>query len=394
MAAEGKSQSQAELAQRKQELEEELEAYTQKGVVSPGLLKFARWFSRGLWFALSALLVITIYDSWGKIPRADYDAAVKSARDWADRAKKAEAALADAAGGMVLLEAEADRRGIDTRGKGSIVVANDVIQAGRADQERADAARDGSGGADAAAWRARNLVQRAWGEIAYAQHWRQALQRAEPAAHGNDPRAAALDLIRQAAVAPAAQRFELLRELADFGDEAVGAAARGILAGTNNGAKPVAALVVARLGQAGDVSLLDKVAGELPAGNAQREVYFAASVLDRDTGQQAPAPDKADARVEVAEYQLRFALRGFNARQTALQEAYKGASEATRLDLLALLAETGGAMEEEMMKTVASSNRPGAERILAVRWLKANGLAADLLKTLSQGEGPVAQEAK
>ncbi|MBK9976287.1 MAG: hypothetical protein IPP14_16090 [Planctomycetes bacterium] len=394
MATEGTSQSQAELAERKQELEEELEAYTQKGIVSPSLLKFARWFSRGLWFALSALLVITIYDSWGKIPRTDYDAAVKSARDWADRAKKAESALAEAAGGMVLIEAEADRRGIDTRGKGSLVVANEVIGAGRTDQERADAARNGPEGADAAARRARNLVQRAWGEIAYAQHWRQALQRAEPGAHGNDPRGAALDLISQAATAPAAQRFELLRELADFGAEAVGGAARGLLAGTDNGPKVVAAMVVARLGQAADVSLLDKVAAELPAGNAQREVYFAASVLDRDSGQQSEVPATTGAGTELAEYQLRFALRGFNARQSLLQEAYKSADEAQRLDLMALLAETGGVMEEEMMKTVASSNRPGAERILAVRWLKANQLAPDLLKTLSQGQGPVAQEAK
>jgi hypothetical protein len=36
---------------RQQELEEELEAYTRKGIVSPSFMKAVRWFSRILYYA-------------------------------------------------------------------------------------------------------------------------------------------------------------------------------------------------------------------------------------------------------------------------------------------------------------------------------------------------------
>jgi hypothetical protein len=62
-----------QLEQRKRELEEELETYAQAGVSSPGLLKVARWVSRGLYFAMAGLVVFLLFSGWGKISQHDFE---------------------------------------------------------------------------------------------------------------------------------------------------------------------------------------------------------------------------------------------------------------------------------------------------------------------------------
>jgi hypothetical protein len=61
------------LRQRREELEEELEMYAQSGVSSPGLLKAARWVSRGLYFAMAGLVVFLLFSGWGKISQHDFE---------------------------------------------------------------------------------------------------------------------------------------------------------------------------------------------------------------------------------------------------------------------------------------------------------------------------------
>ena len=60
------------IAERRQELEEEAEEYASHGIVSPSLMKGARWFSRILWLAMSALVVVMIYQLNTRVPEADY----------------------------------------------------------------------------------------------------------------------------------------------------------------------------------------------------------------------------------------------------------------------------------------------------------------------------------
>lgn len=359
----------AELAERKRKLDEELDRYARAGVVSPGMLKSAKWLSRAMYMGMAALVVFLLFSGWGKHSQDTVDELQTSRDAW----KKSAESL------------KAERKTIEEK------LSELVIEAAKAEAGRrqAEDTMQGPVAADTAQNRAAGLVQRLWGEMAYARHWREALKRAEPEAH-SEPRNGAIAMMEQAVTAPATQKFELLRELADFGREAVGAAARGMLVSDSDSIKPVAAMVLARLGVAEDLALLDKVAADTPEPAVVRELYFAGSVLALDV-----AADKAAvADIGYAEYWLRFALRGFEARQEELAARYKTAAEPDRLELLALLCECGGPEQEELIKTVASSDRPGAERIVAIRWLAKRKLARELLKVLSEGQGPVAQEAK
>lgn len=354
--------------ERKRKLEEELDRYAQAGVASPGLLKSAKWVSRGLYMAMAAVVVFLLFSGWGKHSQQTVDELQQSRDAW----KKSAEGL------------KAERKTLEEK------LSDLVIAAAKAETARrdAEAAIQGPAAADAAMRAAHALVQRAWGEQAYARHWRELLARAEPEAHG-DPKSGAIAMLEQAETAPARQRIELLRELADFGTVGVGAAARGLVVSDRDSVKPVAALTVARLGAQEDAALLDKVARETTEPQVVRELYFAASLLWLESGR-----TDTPAAVDWPEYWLRFAMRGYEARQEELAARYREAPESARLELLALLGECGGPEQEELMRTVASSTRPGAERILAVRWLGSRKLAGELLKTLAQGEGPVAAAAK
>ncbi|MBE7493282.1 MAG: hypothetical protein HS108_16185 [Planctomycetes bacterium] len=360
----------AELEQRRRKLEEELDQYAQAGVVSPGLLRSAKWLSRILYMAMAALVVFLLFSGWGKVSQEDFDTAVKNRDAWAKKAKDLE-----------------DRtRAVEQR------LSDLLLDVARSESTRreTEAQIQGPRAADAAVAQARALVERAWGEQAYSRHWRELLARAEPHAHG-DAKSGAIAMIEQAATAPARRRIELLRELADFGDAGVGAAARGLLISDNQTVKAVAALVLARLGRGEDMELLDKVAAETAHPAAAREMYFAASLLALD-GLGAAVP--AARAVDYAEYWLRFALRSYEGGQRELAARYRAAPDWARLELLALLAECGDADQEDVMRQVASSDRPGAERIVALRWLAARRMAPELLRALAAEEGAVGAEAK
>lgn len=350
---------------RQQELEEELEAYTRKGIVSPSFMKAVRWFSRFLWLALSAMLVFSVWDGWGKVPQETYQRAVDSAKNWNERTKAAEKTIEDQAADLIRARMHEEQLKLDA----------ELMQPALAD----DAGR-----------LAQNIVRRLWGEKAYAIHWRALLARAEPQGHGDDPGAVARALMEQAAKAPATVRFELLRELADLGLAHVGEQARTLLATGGGSQRAVAALVLSRVGLAGDVPLLGRIAQEEKDATVAREIWFAHAALEQQVGASAEVKG-----VYLAEYWLVHALRGYEARQDALETACREAPPAYRLELTALLAEVCGAEQEPFMRALAvSEQRPGAERILAVRWLGRNRLAPELLKSLSEGDGAVAREAK
>ncbi|MBX3473436.1 MAG: hypothetical protein KF754_03570 [Planctomycetes bacterium] len=357
----------AELKQRREDLEQELESYARAGVVSPTMLRGAKWFSRALYMAMAALVVFLMFSGWGKHSQGTVDELQSSRDAWKKRAD----------------DFKAEKNLLEEK------VGSLIVDAARADAARrdAEAATRGGAAADAAQGRARLLVSRVWGEQAYNRHWREILARAEPHAHG-DPKSGAIAMIEQAVTAPANQRFELMRELADFGAEGVGAAARGLLISDNIGARPLAALALARLGRAEDLALMDKVAAQTEDPAAAREIWFAGSLLSLESDAPSPAAN------DVAEYWLRFALRSFESRQALLADHYRSAAESARLDLLALLCECAGPDQEDLMRSVASSDRATGERMLAVRWLAQRRLATDLLKTLAGGTGPVAEEAK
>ena len=348
--------------QQRQEHEEELDAYARKGAFSPGLIKASRWVSRALWLALCGLLVFSLWEGRGRVAPEDFQRAQKQARDWREKAAAAEQALSESASELVRAKAR----------EYAAQAAEQALEPQRAHQ---------------AARMARNLCERARGEAAYAQHWRVLLARAEPRAHGDDPGAVARGLIEQAALAPAAMRHELLRELADLGEAAVGPQARALLTASAAEVRATAALALARLGSAADVPGLAGAAGREAHGPAAREMWFAHAVLALQTGVQA------EEESWLPEYWLAWALRGYEARQEELARACREAPGEHRLELTALLCEAAGQDQEEFMRTLATSDRSAAERILAVRWLARNKLAPELLKTLAAGEGPLAAEA-
>jgi hypothetical protein len=78
------------IEERKRELEEEAEEYASRGIVSPGLMKGARWFSRILWLAMSALVVVMIYQLNTRIPEADYKKLEKQAGELQTERKRAQ----------------------------------------------------------------------------------------------------------------------------------------------------------------------------------------------------------------------------------------------------------------------------------------------------------------
>jgi len=362
------SAKEAELAERKRELEEELEAYARAGVVSPGMLKSAKWLSRGLYMAMAAVVVFLLFSGWGKHSQQTVDELQQSRDAWkksADGFKSEKKTLEERLSDLVVdaAQAEAARRQAEAQSQGPQV-------------------------ADAAQRAARALVERMWGEQAYTRHWRELLKRAEPEAHG-DARSGAIAMLEQAQTAPARQRIELMRELADFGAEGVGAAARGLVVSEHEEVKQVAALALARLGRQEDIALLDKKAAESDNPDAAREMYFAASMLLIEAGTDGATNPLA---VDYPEYWLRYAMRSFEGRQDELAARYRAAPA---LELLALLGECGGADIEPVMREVAiSQTRPGAERILAVRWLAERKLARELLNTLAEEDSPVGAEAK
>ncbi len=76
--------------ERRQELEEEAEEYASRGIVSPTALKAVRWFSRILWLAMSALVVVMIYQLNTRVPEADFKKLEKQAGELQTERKRAQ----------------------------------------------------------------------------------------------------------------------------------------------------------------------------------------------------------------------------------------------------------------------------------------------------------------
>lgn len=352
---EKKKEKEAELQRRKEALEEELESYAQAGAYSPGLVKASRWVSRILYFVMAAILVFLLFNR-KDYTEEDMQRAVDRAKEFkntADEAKKR------------MEQAETER---DIAQAKFLLLENEMKEA-----------REGAPAADRAQEDARKLVRRFWGERAYARHWQEKLTTAEPEAHGVDPLTGAKSLITQAAGAPAAQQNELLNEVADFGRDAATQAVLELLDSMDGAVATMAWRVGGWLGGEGIRARAAEVKG--PASG------IAWSLI---TGE-APTAERWTPEAWVG-----YATRGYDAALDELVRAYKDAPEARRLALLALLGESATLREAQLFKSVATSDRPDAEKILAVRWMGArrDDGSRDLLKSLSESGNSVAAEAK
>ncbi|MBP9891953.1 MAG: hypothetical protein KBG84_08595 [Planctomycetes bacterium] len=92
------------IEERKQEIDEELEEYSSRGIVSPNALKAARWLSRILWLAMSALVVVMLYQLNTRVPEADYKKLEKQAGEIQAERKRLESEL-DVLKGQISAEA-------------------------------------------------------------------------------------------------------------------------------------------------------------------------------------------------------------------------------------------------------------------------------------------------
>lgn len=352
---EKKKEKEAELQRRKEALEEELETYAQAGAYSPGLVKASRWVSRILYFVMAAVVVFLVFN------RKDYSAEeMERAVDRANEIKK----TADEAKKR-MDQAESERDIAQTK---LLLLEQEMKQL-----------HEGPAAADRAQDDARKLVRRFWGERAYAQHWSQKLTTAEPEGHGVDPLTGARALITQAASAPAAQQNELLNEVSDFGRDG---ATQAVLELVDSKDPMVAAMAWRVAGWLGGEEIRAKAAdvkGPLSG--------LAWSLVTRE----APTPGRWTPEVWVG-----FAIRAYDGTLDELIQAYKDAPDERRLALLALLAESAPARDAALFKSVATSDRPDAERIIAVRWMGArkDEGSRELLKSLSEGSGAIAAEAK
>lgn len=356
------------LEQRKRELEEELESYAQAGAYSPTLVKASRWVSRFLYFTMAAVVVFLLLNQ-KKYDDEDMQRAVDRAQEFKDKLDDERAAHKQAEARR--LEAELNAAEL---------------------RHRLDDFLEGAPAATRAQRQARGLVELYWGERAYAEHWRGILNRAEPEAHGVDPVQGAASMIRQAAAAPAGRRFELLREAADFGAHGVFEAAAGMIRdgdAANDEEFRLAALLMGRLDAPEAREVLTGCLETEGNPARRRALLFALETA-------APGAATEAGNFHEAEAWVGLSASRYEGTQEDLITAYRDAPEENRLELMALLAETSSRLEVEFFSGVATSQRPPAERIIAVRWLGERGGAAteELLKTLGEGQGVLAEEAK
>lgn len=352
------------LAQRKRELEQELEAYAQAGISSPNVVKVARWVSRFLYLGMAALVAYLLISGWGSVSKDKYETAVKSANDFSKKAK------------------EAQTRADDLESRLSFAEARLVVKTGELESERA-----GATAADRLNEQARALIARAFGEKAYAGHWREKLEGVTPDAHGVDPVVGAKALLRQASVAPAAMRFELLRETVDFGAQACAQAASELLKDPAPGVRVAAATLLSRLHGAGADEKLETAARAELEPQARRDIWFAWSV------QALRAPPAGEWTPEAW---VGYTVRQADAPVDDLFDAYTKAPPEYKGALLALMAEAAGpGYAPQFIGVATAQERTPAERIIAVRWCgeRKEESARAVLTGLSEGKGPVAPEA-
>jgi hypothetical protein len=343
------------LQRRKEELEDELDRYARAGAFSPGLIKVTRWLSRGLYLAMAVAFMAMLFSGWGKVSQEEFDRVHDGYTKWKDEAGKEKTAREEAQNAVVQAEIKAAKLKLELEGQ----------QGGLAVEQ-----------ADAAQKHARDLIERAWGERAYAEHWRQKLAAATPE---RDRRAEVANLIEQAASAPAGERFELMRETAEFGVDAVEKGCAAVLTTDRPESRKIAVRLMSRAGKPID----PRGSGESDVG-VLREMWFCYSV--------------AGVSVETSDIYLGERFVGLalamNPRMDELKQAYRVAPEQNRIELLALLAECASGQDSGVMEMVAMSERPLAEKIIAVRWMGRNGSSRALLETLGERQGVLAEEAK
>lgn len=354
-----------ELQERKRELEEELERYAQAGIASPNVVKAARWVSRGLYFLMAALVMYLLVSGWGSVSKEQHMKALKAANDAREQRDEIKAQRDEFASQYLSERAT------------SHVLRSELESMRAPDREASRAMHD-----------ARILVERLYGERAYAAHWRERAESAEPGAHGGEPVAAVKNLLRQAATAHSAVRFEVLRLAgADFGLAACRQAALDLLNADDADVRAVAALIYARAQAEDAAEVLAARAEQETDADTRREIWLAWATRSDD----APQTD-----VWYPEAWAGYCVRTFDPSLHELVSRYAGAPDERRLELLALIATTGGGQHADAMSEIAvSASRPDAERIIAVRWFadrKEEG-GLPLLERLSEGEGPLAKEA-
>lgn len=356
------------LQRRREELEDELERFAKAGVPSPGIVKAARWLSRGLWLAMTAVVVFLLFSGYGKVSQEKFDEATKAITAWETANKKLKSDLDTTQEKMGELVIEAALRESELR-----------------------ALREGPEAAANATSRAHDLSARFWGDITWSAQWPERLARAEPEAHGVDPVEGVVSILRQAAHAPMPMQNELVRETADFGlDGSLKGAAR-CMADADPRVRVQGALLRARLqGNEADPGFIDAIKAEKDPV-ALRGLLYAESLYLRIRMQ----ADAAPARFEP-EYLLRYTFLRVDGVADSLEQAYRTASSEYKLDCLALLALHAGKQHSRMFATVATSDRPVAEKVVAIRWLGERGddEGKRVLKGLAANKDVIGQEAK
>lgn len=352
------------IEERKRELQEELENYAQAGAYSPGLVKASRWVSRALYLLMAGALAFLIISGWGKYSEDEFGRQVEARKKWQEEAGKWKERAA---------EEKERREELESGG----VMAEMLRQ-------ELESLATGAPAAERVRKEARDLVARYWGESQYGAAWRERLEHAEPGAHGDNPVGSVKSLIEQAANAPAAVEVELLREAVDFGREA---ATRAVL-DQLDAADPAIVRTAARLGGwLGGEEIRDRAVAGVTESDEPAFAFLYAML----TGEAPPEGGQRYTPMAWVGYAM-----GYDAPLDELVEAYKTAPDEDRLVLLALLAETAPATEDAIFRSVATSDRPPGERIIAVQWLRERKPPGgeELLKKLSGGSGIVAEEAK
>jgi hypothetical protein len=344
------------LQRRKEELESELDRYAQAGAFSPGLIKFTKWLSRGLYLAMGIAFMAMLFSGWGKVSKEDFDRVNDAYDKWKAEAEREKQARNEAESRLADAEIRAAKLKLELEGLADL---------------------DAVAKADAAGRRARDLLERAWGERAYTEHWRKKLENAK---NTDADVAEARVLIRHAAQDSIGAQFQLMGEIAEFGQEIVAEAAKAALASSNVDERRVAVRLMSRLGTPVDPAQSDEKDDVV-----LREIWFCDAL-------------PWEYREIDSFYPEAFVGLGLSRSPNTdnLDKAYKNAPEERRLDLLALRAEIADDDIGGLFKMVSTSQRPLAEKIVAVRWMgtrKDEGSRA-LLQTLSEGSDALAAEAK
>ncbi|MDC1142755.1 hypothetical protein OAU50_06660 [Planctomycetota bacterium] len=352
------------LAERKKELEDELDRYAQAGVSSPGVVKAARWVSRGMYLLMGAVVVMVLWTNRDAVPKKDFEAQKKRVTEYSEGMKKAQQQAIDAETAM-----------------------NTAMQVAATKQAEANMHIDGHIAAEKAELATQNLVASYRGEVAYGIMWREHLAKADPTSFDGDPTENAFVLMEQASVLPAASRHEALRELHELGEEAVTAAAKQAFNGKDRQLAMVALNVFMRLNYT-NTDILDLAKGAGP--KMARYMAFVSSVV-------APAAPNASntALYHLADAWVGYVLLADDVNLSPLKDAFKSAPEEHRFELLALLAEVARTNESAFFRDIATQGRQG-EKLIAIRWMgnRLDLASEELLKTLSGGKGDIAATAK